>query len=395
MVARGEAARPVCRNKVLLTLCFIGVVFVVATGFIVQSPNRLVSGRPLALWASVEASLLLAIVVAGVVLFATAFLPQSKKLHRLVILASIALLLLTLYGAGLAAEILRQTASPAARTGLGPAFWGLSLCTILAIVDGLQRLEASLLSRLLTLIGVVGAITAMTLSGTFDDLSVMREYAVRRSAFAAELGLHCVIVTAALIPAVLIGAPLGILAARHARTAGPIFATLNILQTIPSVALFGLLIAPLSALAKVSPTLAAFGVGGVGITPALIALVLYALLPVVRNTHAGLTGVNAALLEAARGMGMTSVQIFWHIERPLAVPVFLAGIRIVMVQTIGLAVVAALIGAGGLGTFVFQGLGQYAIDLILLGAIPAILLALAADFTLKIFIELTAERSAP
>jgi osmoprotectant transport system permease protein len=395
MVARGNAARPECRNKVLLTLCFFGAAFVGATGFIVQSPNRLVSGRPIALWVAVETWLLLAIIVATVVLFLAAFLPPSKKLHRLVILASAALFVLTLYGAGLAADILRQTASPAARTGLGPAFWGLGLCAILAIVDGLQRLKASLSSRLLTLIAILGAVTAMTVSGTFDDLSVMREYAVRRSAFAAELGRHCVIVTAALIPAVLIGAPLGLLAARQSRTAGPIFVTLNILQTIPSVALFGLLIAPLSALAKAAPALAAFGVGGIGIAPALIALVLYALLPIVRNTHAGVTGVDAALLEAARGMGMTSAQIFWQVERPLAAPVFLAGVRIVMVQTIGLAVVAALIGAGGLGTFVFQGLGQYAIDLILLGAVPAILLALAADFTLKIFIELTAQRSAP
>ena len=117
--------------------------------------------------------------------------------------------------------------------------------------------------------------------------------------------------------------------------------------------------------------------------PAIVALVLYALLPVVRNTVAGLAGVDPAVIEAARGMGLTSGQIFRQVELPLALPVLLAGLRIVIVQAIGLAVVAALIGAGGLGSFVFEGLGQYAVDLVLLGALPAILLALAADFVLQ------------
>jgi osmoprotectant transport system permease protein len=384
-----------CRNKVLLTLCLIGIAFAISAGFIAQAQNRLVSGRPLTLWVSVETPALLAIVAACIVLIVAAFLRQSTRLHGFVILTSAALLLLTLYGAGHAAEMLRQTAPPTARTSLGPAFWGISLCAALAIVDGLQRLGGGLSPRLLTLGGILGTVAAMTMSGTFDHLSVMREYAVRRDAFAGELGAHCMLVVAALVPAVLIGGSLGLFAARRPGATAPIFATLNILQTIPSVALFGLLIGPLSALAEISPALAALGVGGIGFAPALIALVLYALLPIVRNTHAGLTGVDAALLEAARGMGMTPAQIFWRVERPLAAPVFVAGIRIVTVQTIGLAVVAALIGAGGLGTFVFQGLGQYAIDLILLGAIPAILLALAADFTLKILIALMGRRSTP
>jgi osmoprotectant transport system permease protein len=140
---------------------------------------------------------------------------------------------------------------------------------------------------------------------------------------------------------------------------------------------------PLSALATAVPRLAALGVGGVGPAPAVVALVLYALLPIVRNTAAGLAGVDRAVIDAARGMGLTRHQLFWQIELPLALPVLLAGLRIVVVQTIGLAVVAALIGAGGLGTFVFEGLGQYALDLVLLGALPAIFLALAADFVLQ------------
>jgi osmoprotectant transport system permease protein len=130
--------------------------------------------------------------------------------------------------------------------------------------------------------------------------------------------------------------------------------------------------------------LGVLGIGGVGPAPAIIALVLYALLPIARNTLAGIGGVSPAALDAARGMGMTRRQVFWQVEVPLAAPVLLAGLRIVLVQTIGLAVVAALIGAGGLGTFVFDGLGQYATNLVLLGALPAILLALGVDFLLRL-----------
>jgi osmoprotectant transport system permease protein len=143
------------------------------------------------------------------------------------------------------------------------------------------------------------------------------------------------------------------------------------------------------------PQLAALGVGGIGVAPAIVALVLYALLPVVRNTSAGIAGVDASVIEAGRGMGLTQRQIFRQVELPLALPILLAGLRIVTVQAIGLAVVAALIGAGGLGTFVFEGLGQYAVDLVLLGALPAIFLALAADFVLQTLTAVLRSHRAP
>ena len=216
-------------------------------------------------------------------------------------------------------------------------------------------------------------ILSLAAVGTFDALSIAREYATRRQLFAAAVLRHVALVAWSVGPAIAIGFPLGVAAVRDPRLQGALFAILNLLQTIPSIALFGLLMVPLAAL----------GVGGIGIAPAIVALVLYALLPVVRNTVAGLSGVDTAVIEAARGMGLTAGQIFRQIELPLALPVFLAGLRIVLVQVIGLAVVAALIGAGGLGTFVFEGLGQYAVDLVLLGALPAILLALAADFLLQ------------
>jgi len=181
--------------------------------------------------------------------------------------------------------------------------------------------------------------------------------------------------------------PLGILCHRIPRLRPGLLGTLNVIQTIPSIALFGILMAPLGALATALPWAGALGVRGIGAAPAVVALFLYSLLPVVANTAAGLGRVSAAAVEAARGMGMTRTQVLSSIELPLALPVILTGIRVVLVQNIGMVTIAALIGGGGLGTFVFQGLGQTAMDLVLLGAIPIVVMAFSAAVLLDALAE--------
>jgi osmoprotectant transport system permease protein len=126
------------------------------------------------------------------------------------------------------------------------------------------------------------------------------------------------------------------------------------------------------------------GISGIGLAPAVVALIAYSLLPIVRNVVEGLAGVSPAAVEAARGVGMTPGQIFWRVQLPLALPVFLSGLRITTVQAIGLTAVAALIGAGGLGSVMFQGLFANALDLTMLGAVPVILLAVTADALLRL-----------
>jgi len=169
--------------------------------------------------------------------------------------------------------------------------------------------------------------------------------------------------------AVMIGVPLGILITRWPAAAKPVISSANIIQTIPSLALFGFL-------------LPAPWIGARADRLAILALALYALLPLIRNTYAGIKSVDPAVLEAGRGMGMTDRQILWQIELPLATGVILAGIRIALVLSIGLATIAAAIGAGGLGEFIFRGLAMVDNSVILAGAIPAALLALIADFCL-------------
>jgi osmoprotectant transport system permease protein len=177
---------------------------------------------------------------------------------------------------------------------------------------------------------------------------------------------HFGLVAISTLIAIAIGLPLGIAIARSPRLRGPILALASILQTIPSLALFGFLI-PLPFL------------GGIGARTAIVALVVYALLPIVRNTFVGIGGVDPAVREAAIGMGMTPGELLRLVELPLAAPVILAGIRIATVVGVGIATIAAAIGAGGLGEFIFRGVSMVNSTVILAGAVPAAMLALVLD----------------
>lgn len=384
IVAAPSFARILPRNRVLPSLVAIGVLATGTAGFVSLAPNRLVTGAPVPLGDAVGAPLTATLAAAAALLVALGYAPARRDTHYLAAAVSGAMLATVVAAAGRAAAVLAVAAPRAADISLGAGFWVLLACTSLALIDSLQRAEAGPPVQLAAVAIAAALFVAMARAGLFDALALAREYASRRAAFDAAVVRHIELVCAALLPALLIGVPLGIAALRHKSIETPLFAVLNLLQTVPSIALFGLLIAPLSGLADAVPALAALGVGGVGAAPAIIALVLYALLPIARNTLAGIGGVPPGAIDAARGMGMTNRQVFWQVEIPLALPVLLAGLRIVTVQTIGLTVVAALIGAGGLGSFVFQGIGQYATDLVLLGALPAIAMALAADLLLRL-----------
>ncbi|GGM20478.1 osmoprotectant uptake system permease [Deinococcus aerophilus] len=227
------------------------------------------------------------------------------------------------------------------------------------------------------------AIAALFLTGQLSSWSVLIEGRNEGPRWVQELAQHLRLVGSALGLAVVIGVPLAIWASGRERVAGAVLGLANAVQTVPSLALLGLLIAPLSALATAFPRLRELGISGIGVAPALTAMTLYALLPVVRNGVVALTGVPPGAVDAARGMGMTRAQRFWRVQLPLALPVWLTGIRQAAVLLVGVAAVAALIGAGGLGTYIFKGLQSAAADLILLGAVPAALLAIGLDAALR------------
>jgi osmoprotectant transport system permease protein len=268
-----------------------------------------------------------------------------------------------------------------ARVSFGGGFWVLTLLAWLAASDAVQRLGLSPAWRTLALSCLLLPALLLLASGQLDALSLFKEYANRRDVFNAAGQRHLQIVLSALLPALAIGVPLGVAAARSKAFARPLLASLNVIQTVPSIALFALLIAPLGALAALLP---GWGLQGIGLAPAVIALTLYALLPIVHGTASGLGQVPASAIEAGTGMGMTRRQLFWRVRVPLALPVLLSGLRVTTVQVIGLAVVAALIGAGGFGALVFQGLTSSALDLVLLGVLPVVALAMLADAALAL-----------
>src|SRR6266478_843639 len=183
----------------------------------------------------------------------------------------------------------------------------------------------------------------------------------------AHIAQHLWLVTISIVIAIAIGLPLGILITRRKRLRGPVLGIANVMQTIPSLALFGFLI-PLPF------------IGGIGPRTAIVALVFYALLPIMRNTVTGILGVDKSVRDAAVAMGMTDRQVLLQVELPLAMSVILTGVRVAVVITIGVAIIAAEVGAGGLGEYIFRGLRLNDNRLLLAGAVPSALMALIADF---------------
>jgi len=279
-----------------------------------------------------------------------------------------------------------------ARVSPASGFWVLLFAYALLATDALARLKPPPLVRVLILVGALGVLALVLWSGRWDGLSLMREYGSRADSFWREVGRHLVLALGSLVASVVVGIPLGIVCHRIGAIRAPILNGLNIVQTIPSIALFGLLIAPLGWLAANVPLAHAIGIRGIGVAPAFVALFLYSLLPVVANTVVGLASIPADADDAARGVGMTDRQRLFGVELPLAFPVILTGIRIVLVQNIGLATIAALIGGGGLGVFVFQGIGQTAMDLVLLGALPTVVMAFSAAIILDAAVEASSHR---
>ncbi|WP_240454031.1 ABC transporter permease [Halomonas sp. NO4] len=364
-------------NAVLLVLMLVGVVAWLTLPAISVAPNRIVPGTPQRAQEALGWGVALLATVPMLGVATLAWRPFTWHLRAALVLVVGLLAAMPLWLSGVAA-----TLEAASRLGLGSALWLLLFLWLLALIELRARLA---LSRPLGWALLLPVLLAwwVCLMQWLAPLALYREYQVRSDQFVGAIGQHLALVGSAVGAALLLGVCLALAMRRRAGVRRVGFGILNFLQTIPSIALFGLLLAPLAWLASRVEWLAALGVSGIGWAPAWLALLGYSLLPMVRNTFVALEEVDPAVIEAARGMGMSQRQVFLQVRLPLALPVVLEGIRITTVQAIGLTAVAALIGAGGLGTFIFQGLGQAAMDLVLLGALPIIALALMVDALLS------------
>jgi osmoprotectant transport system permease protein len=352
--------------------------------FIIVKANRIASGKPMMLtqlMAQPAAILLLVLVVATA--FSALFL--RSPLARLAIgtLCLVALL----FAIGAVSSAATPAGSTSARMTPGGAFWVLLAVTGLVISDALVKLQLTPWMRVGSLLGYAALLGVFLVSGALDSLSIMKEFSIRSDQFWGEAEGHVFLAFSSVAVAIVLALPLGILCFWIPRVRAAVLQVLSLVQTIPSLALFGLLMLPLGYIATHVPLAADLGIRGIGVAPALIALILYSLLPIVANTVVGLEGVDPAVRDAAAGMGLTRLQILTRIDLPLAFPVILTGIRIVLVQAIGLVTVAALIGGGGFGLFIFQGLGQTAMDLVLLGAVPTVFLAFSSAVILDAVID--------
>jgi osmoprotectant transport system permease protein len=380
-------ARPQRWNPVLALCMALALGAAWGLPFVRVAPNRLLSGEPVFLWQWLPgtSAWMAAALALGLGVLCLALVQAHRRAVQasaaLVLSAALAALWLAAGHHASSVSLASQADNPLVRTSLGAGFWTLAALAWMAALDAVARLQLKTLPRLLLQSALFVPLLLSLSAG--QDLSIAKEYANHSDVFGPAILRHLQIVLLAIAPAVAIGVPLAWRMTRAPRLRETLLPLLNVIQTIPSIALFGLLMAPLAWLAVQAPMLGRLGISGVGLAPAVLALLLYALLPIVRSALAGLEQVPAATVTAARAMGMTPRQVLWHVELPLALPVLLIGLRTAVVQTTGLAAVTALVGAGGLGSIMFDGLFSAANELVMLGVIPIVLLALLADHFFK------------
>lgn len=362
-------------DRVAATGAVLALFGVAAFPFVVFRANRIVTGAPTALSAAglagvAFAAFAMAALAAAVVPYAWPALatrrPLALKIAAAGMFGSLA------WAVGQAAVHLLAGASDIARVSIGGGAWLALVGAGVVEFAADAQLEGGWPRRVITVIALA-AVAGAALLGGMQDLSIWREYLSQSSFFWLYVGQHLTLAGAGLFFGLLIGLPLAVAATRWRPVRDVTLAIVGVIQTVPSMALLGLLVIPL----------AAVGLPGIGSLPAIIALTLYSLLPIVRNTYIGLSEVDPAVVDAGRGMGMSSAELLWKVEAPLALPLAIEGVRAAAVLVIGIAAITAFVGAGGLGVFVLLGIGQVADDLVLLGAVPIVVLALLADNGLR------------
>jgi osmoprotectant transport system permease protein len=347
-----------------------GAALLLPLPWLVVAPNRLLPGAPQSALAALGWPVVLA---AGLLLLAV----PRRVPDWLGALAALAASLLMLGATGHAAGQQLAELAPAARAGLGAGFW-IAMVAALALA-AVRAAPLPGVAKVVMALALLAGLGALLQAGSLDSLSLLVEYRARAEAVQAALWRHLALAAAALALALAVAVPLGWLGFRHRRLGGLLGAAFAGVQVVPAIALFALLIPLLAALLAAVPALRGLGLGAIGPTPAVLATAAYLALPLWRSVAGGLAAADPAAVEAAQALGMTEGRIAREVRLPLALPVFAGGLRLALVQAIGLVTLGGLVGAGGLGALVFEGLAQFATDLMLLGALPIVLLALLAD----------------
>jgi len=376
----------VTSDSVALVGCVIGLSSLPLNWFAL-SPNRIVSGEPSGLWNSAGPGFGAAVAALWVLCLVLSLRGRGRLQAAVLGIAANLILIVVVVLAGVAARTLLEGQASFARVSLGAGFWLSLLAAYVLILASRQRLGDHRVLRWVIAWAGLAAAAAFLFSGWLGDLSPVQEVSSSPERFREWTLNHILLAGGSVAIGSLIAVPLGVWAVRSGRAEKPIFLFSNITQTIPALALFGFLIAPLSALADKFPALGDAGIRGIGLAPAMISLVIYCLLPVVQNTYAALRRVDPDVIDAGIGMGMGRWKVFRRIEVALAAPIILEGIRIAAVQAVGLATLAALIGYQTLGTPVFRGLESGVNDQVIAGSIIIIALALVVDAVMRVAVR--------
>lgn len=372
------------KTRVGLTLAVLGLVLLPLGTF---RPNRVVRGIPLNAATLFEGKSLLAAVV--VLVIAAGLYVFRDRIRNSMVLYVVPWLLV--FVPGLLMLLLSQ-ASPAgesfdmevARISLSSGFW-LLFAGILILQSGAPRGGILMTLTVLFAIAVPGV-------GLTPHLALYKEFINIEVTFYAELRRHLTLSLTSAAVALLPGILLGYVCHRHQRLREWILGAVNLFQVAPTLSLLGLIMIPLTYLSRNIPLFADLGIRGVGFAPAFIVLTLYCLLPITANAFSGFDQVEAAVVDSAVAIGMTKRQIFRQVLLPLALPVIFSGIRTAVTQNVGNTILAGLIGGGGMGALIFLGLSQSATDLVILGTIPVVLMALILDVVFKLFEDLMTQR---
>lgn len=369
------------KDKTLLLLSLLGAAAFSFMMLVTRKPNRIAQGEPfsgLAFFGRIGVAVLLL----WLLLIALSFYGGNRS-ELLVYILTAGLTVLLLWGLqDRSGHFIAGESS--ARISLSSGFFVQIFTLYMLFSTYGHRIRDGKWVKWIMILSVLGILSFFTGTGAFDELSLIREYNIKKTQFSDHLRIHVLLTLASVLTGALIAIPLGFTAYARKKLEDKIMIPLSIIETIPSLSLFGILLVPLAGLGRL-PFFDAIGVSGIGWAPAYIALTLYTLLPIGRNTLTGFYSVDKNVIEAARGMGMSRSQILKKIELPLAFPVIFTGIRIAFIQTIGGAVLAGLVGGGGMGTFVFLGLGEASPDLILLGVLPIVFFTVVLDHLLKAF----------
>lgn len=371
-------------HKVGATSAGFGMLAIALLSFATVSRSRIATGEPLSSLEALGPLGLAALMAPWILVLLFSAGDRKGGLFALGRGAGAAAVIVALaWSSGMAAVDAVAEVGQFARYSLGGGVWAAGFAALALLLASRRELGTASVAGWAVVLAAPIGLGLLGVAGVYDSLGIAAEYRNVSARFSGAVAQHIWFAAASIGIATVLGVAIGVAAHRNRRVAGPLFALVGSVQTIPGLALVGMLVVPLATLADAYPVLRTVGIGGLGWSPLVIALTLYALLAVVRNTYAGLESVPEHVTDAGRGMGMTGGQLMRRVQMPLARPIVFSGIRTASQQTVGNATLGAFVAAGGLGPFIFLGLAQQANDLVVLGSITLVTLALTVDVVMR------------